>query len=115
MPKGRLSLALIALPLFLAACGDAPEGEGEAGAGQGTIEPVPDATLELQGTGIVIRNVQQAVNDVFPKYYRTMKITSFHNMALRYGFSYQRRNRLFSHPLFAKERPQMLNILYVAV
>ncbi len=47
-------LALIALPLFLAACGDAPEGEGEAGAGQGTIEPVADATLELQGTGIVI-------------------------------------------------------------
>ena len=49
-------LALIALPLMLAACGDAP-GEG----GQGTAPDAPtaeqamaEATLELQGTGIVV-------------------------------------------------------------
>ena len=52
-------LALIALPLLLVACGDAPEGSGGEG-GQGTapeegaIEPMADATIELQGTGIVI-------------------------------------------------------------
>jgi len=49
-------LPLIALPLLLAACGDAP-GEG----GQGTppeeaemAEAMANATIELQGTGIVV-------------------------------------------------------------
>ena len=49
-------LPLIALPLMLAACGDAP-GEG----GQGTppeeaemAEAMANATIELQGTGIVV-------------------------------------------------------------
>lgn len=48
-------LALLALPLMLAACGDAP-GEG----GQGTppeepeTAPVEEVSLDLQGTGIVV-------------------------------------------------------------
>lgn len=49
-------LALIALPLTLAACGDAP---GEGGQGiqpeaPSAAEAMADATLELQGTGIVV-------------------------------------------------------------
>lgn len=56
MPNARFSLALIALPLMLAACGNAP-GEG----GQGIAPEAPtaaqalaEARLELQGTGIVV-------------------------------------------------------------
>ncbi|MWV28264.1 hypothetical protein [Aurantiacibacter rhizosphaerae] len=52
-------LALIALPLMLAACGDAPDGSADdiTAADDGAMgedNPMADATLELQGTGIVI-------------------------------------------------------------
>ncbi len=51
-------LALIALPLMLAACGDSPDGTagegGPAGDPAGAENPMADATIELQGTGIVI-------------------------------------------------------------
>ncbi|WP_271078111.1 hypothetical protein [Aurantiacibacter sp. MUD61] len=46
--------ALLALPLMLAACnGDAPGGDGEALAPEGP-EPLENATLDLQATGIII-------------------------------------------------------------
>ncbi len=47
-------LALIALPLSLAACGDAPGEGGQGVAPEATEAPMADATLELQGTGILI-------------------------------------------------------------
>lgn len=52
-------LALIALPLMLAACGDASDGTDDgtglvADSAAGEENPMADATIELQGTGIVI-------------------------------------------------------------
>lgn len=56
MPKARQVLALIALPLTLAACGDAPGegGQGIAPEAPTAAEAFAEATIELQGTGIVI-------------------------------------------------------------
>lgn len=52
----RLSLALLALPLALAACGDAPGDDGMDTAPDAaeTAAPMEDAAIDLQGTGIVI-------------------------------------------------------------
>ncbi len=50
-------LALIALPLMLVACGDASdEGDGQEAADPAMSEenPLADAAIDLQGTGIVI-------------------------------------------------------------
>ncbi|MBH5322358.1 hypothetical protein [Aurantiacibacter sediminis] len=46
-------IALLALPLMLTACGDAPGGDGEATAPEGP-EPLENATLDLGAGGIVI-------------------------------------------------------------
>ncbi|WP_338244415.1 hypothetical protein [Aurantiacibacter hainanensis] len=52
----RPALALVALPLALAACGDAPGEEGMDAAPEAaeTVAPMEDAAIDLQGTGIVI-------------------------------------------------------------
>lgn len=46
-------LPLLALPLMLAACGDAPEEEGQ-GVTPEAEAPMEGVTLDLQGTGIVV-------------------------------------------------------------
>ncbi len=57
MPTIRSGFAFLAIPLLLAACGDATgdaEGEGADVAVAEEENPLAEATIELQGTGIVI-------------------------------------------------------------